>query len=60
MSNYYELVDVYGDFDMNSYDENSSNRIITVFRRLLFLKGVILCLGFLLLVVGQILDYLMN
>ena len=34
MSNYYELVDVYGDFDMNSYDENSSNRIITVFRRL--------------------------
>ena len=27
-------VDVYGDFDMNSYDENNSNRIITVFRRL--------------------------
>lgn len=31
---YYELVDIYGDFDMNKYDEGKSNRFITVFRRL--------------------------
>ncbi len=34
MKGYYELVDIYGDFDMNKYDEKTSNRFITMFRRL--------------------------
>lgn len=34
MKGYYELADMYGDFDMNKYDEKTSNRFITIFRRL--------------------------
>lgn len=31
---YYEIIDVYGDFDMNEYDEKTSNRFITILRRI--------------------------
>lgn len=31
---YYEIVDIYGDFDMNIYEENISNRFITILRRI--------------------------
>lgn len=34
VSGYYELIDVYGDFDMNEYNEKTSNRFITVLKRL--------------------------
>ena len=34
ISEYYEIVDIYGDFDMNEYIEESSNRFIVVLRRL--------------------------
>lgn len=31
---YYEIVDIYGDFDMNEYDEKTSNRFITILRKI--------------------------
>jgi len=31
---YYEIVKIYGDFDMNEYNEKSSNRFIVVLRRI--------------------------
>ncbi len=34
ISGYYELIDIYGDFDMNEYNEKTSNRLITVLRRI--------------------------
>lgn len=34
VSGYYELIDIYGDFDMNKYDEKNSNRFITILKRL--------------------------
>lgn len=33
ISGLYELVDIYGDFDMNKYDEKNSNRFIVILRR---------------------------
>lgn len=34
ISGYYELIDIYGDFDMNEYNVKSSNRFITILRRI--------------------------
>ena len=31
---YYEVIDTYGDFDMNEYQEDSSNRFIVILRRI--------------------------
>lgn len=34
VNGYYEIVDIYGNFDMEKYDDKTSNRFITVLRRL--------------------------
>lgn len=34
ISGYYKIVDIYGNFDMEKYDEKRSNRFITVLKRL--------------------------
>lgn len=31
---YYEIIDIYGDFDLNKYDEKTSNRFITILKRI--------------------------
>lgn len=31
---YYEIIDIYGDFDLNKYDEKTSNRFIIVLRKI--------------------------
>lgn len=34
VAGYYEVIDIYGDFDMNDYNEKTSNRFITVLRKI--------------------------
>lgn len=31
---YYKIIEIYGDFDMNEYDEKTSNRFITILKKL--------------------------